>query len=301
MNTYGRFIASYLTWNLDNFLLGWRFGPTPLGFYKKAYDLFILPVNQLSAPLTVVAVSTLSRLTADPEQYRRYFLRALSTLAFVGMGLGACLTLVGRDFIVLLLGPQWEEAGRIFTFFGPGIGVMLLYYTHGWIHVSIGRADRSFRWGVIEITVTALFFLLGLPWGPVGVAMGWVASLWVLAVPGLWYAGRPAQLRIAPMLGVVWKYIVASAMAYCAAALILPHIAGLAGASGPLATATRLVVSGGVFGALYLCAVILVHGGCAPISHVVGLLSEMVGPIRERYASRATTVARSSTEGHPAV
>src|SRR5205814_7816204 len=62
MHTYGRFTTSYLTWNLDNFLLGWRFGPAPLGVYKKAYDLFILPVNQLSSPLTAVAVSALSRL-----------------------------------------------------------------------------------------------------------------------------------------------------------------------------------------------------------------------------------------------
>src|SRR4029453_18466002 len=60
MHTYGRFVASYLTWNLDNFLVGWRFGAAPLGYYKKAYDLFILPVNQLSSPLTGVAVSTLS-------------------------------------------------------------------------------------------------------------------------------------------------------------------------------------------------------------------------------------------------
>ncbi|PYR76116.1 MAG: lipopolysaccharide biosynthesis protein, partial [Acidobacteria bacterium] len=119
MNTYGRFIASYLTWNLDNLLVGWRFGPAPLGFYKKAYDLFVLPVNQLSSPLTPVAVSSLSRLAGDPVQYRRYYLRALSILAFVGMGLATVLTLIGRDVILLLLGPRWTESGRIFTFFAP--------------------------------------------------------------------------------------------------------------------------------------------------------------------------------------
>ena len=176
MSTYGRFTANYFTWNLDNLLVGWRLGPVPLGFYKKAYDLFVLPTNQLSAPLTAVAVSVLSRLTRDPMQYRRYFLSALSTLAFVGMGLGADLTLIGKDLILLLLGPRWEESGRIFTFFGPGIGVMLLYFTHGWIHLSIGRADRWFRWGVVEFTVTGLLFLLGLPWGPVGIAVAWVLA-----------------------------------------------------------------------------------------------------------------------------
>ena len=76
-----------------------------------------MPVNQLSSPLTAVAVSSLSRLAGDPVQYRRYYLRALSILAFVGMGLATVLTLIGRDVILLLLGPRWTESGRIFTFF----------------------------------------------------------------------------------------------------------------------------------------------------------------------------------------
>src|SRR5439155_685733 len=117
-------------------------------------DLLVMPVNQLSSPLTAVAVSSLSRLAGDPVQYRRYYLRALSILAFVGMGLATVLTLIGRDVILLLLGPRWTESGRIFTFFAPAIGVMLLYYTNNWIHLSIGRADRCFRWGVVDITVT---------------------------------------------------------------------------------------------------------------------------------------------------
>ena len=169
MSTYGRFTASYFTNNLDNLLVGWRFGAAPLGFYKKAYDLFVLPTNQLSAPLTSVAVSTLSRLDPNSTQYRHYFLRALSALAFVGFGLGAGLTLVGGDLIRLLLGPGWEEAGRIFRFFGPGIGIMLLYFTHGWIHLSIGRADRWLRWGMVELSVTASLFLVGLTRGPIGI------------------------------------------------------------------------------------------------------------------------------------
>jgi O-antigen/teichoic acid export membrane protein len=295
MNTYGRFIASYLTWNLDNLLLAWRFGPTPLGLYKKAYDLFILPVNQLSAPLTVVAVSTLSRLTADVDQYRRYYLRALSTLAFIGMGLGACLTLVGRDLILLLLGERWSESGRIFTFFGPGIGIMLLYYTHNWLHLSLGRADRSFRWGIVEIAVTALFFVLGLRWGPIGVAVGWVASLWVLALPGLWYAGRPAQLGVAPIVGVVWKHVVASALAGTAAALVLPGIAmqGLE----PIAVAVRILATVAVFSAFYLSLVIVFYSGVGPIGEFAGLLREMISPSREPYVPDAAGVL-PSPEGH---
>ncbi len=285
LNTYGRFTASYLTWNLDNLLVGWRFGPNALGFYKKAYDLFILPTNQLSAPLTGVAVSTLSRLTRDPEQHARCFLRALSVLAFVGMGLGAGLTLTGKDLIRVLLGPGWEESGRIFTFFGPGIGIMLLYGTHGWIHLSIGRADRLFRWGLVELTVTGLLFLLGLQWGSVGIAVAWVASLWVLTIPALWYAGKPIHLGIGPVIGAVWKYVLASGLAGCATAAIIRGIPALAVTSGPMEAIGRIVAISALFAALYLGAVILLHRGYAPLCHIAELVRDMVGPGQRAFSS----------------
>ena len=41
MNTYGRFTLNYAARNMDNLLVGWRFGSQALGFYKKAYDLLI--------------------------------------------------------------------------------------------------------------------------------------------------------------------------------------------------------------------------------------------------------------------
>src|SRR5581483_6681660 len=131
---YLQFGLRYSTRNLDNLLVGWKFNAVALGFYKKAFDLFALSANQLTAPLDNVALAALSRLNQDPPRFRRYFANALGIIAFVGMAVSADLTLVGRDVVRLLLGPQWSESGTIFVLFGPGIGVMLLASTVGWIH-----------------------------------------------------------------------------------------------------------------------------------------------------------------------
>ena len=276
MNTYGHFAANYCTRNLDNFLVGWFFGPASLGFYKKAYDLCVLPVAQLSDPLNSVGMPVLSRLRDNPEQYRRYALRALSTLAFVGMALGAGLALSGRDLILVVLGPRWDESGKIFTFFAPGIGAMLLYLAYSWIHLSLGRADRLLRWGIIEFAVIGLLFVIGLRWGPVGVAMAWVVSSWTLAVPALWYAGRPAELRIAAIVGAVWKYVAASALAGVASAIILRQMPSLRSAPGWLGAVDRSVTASVLFAALYLGAVVLLHGSCDPLRQIVALVRDML-------------------------
>ncbi|PYV75763.1 MAG: hypothetical protein DMG96_16195 [Acidobacteria bacterium] len=276
LSVYGRFSVNYFARNMDNLLVGWRFQAQSLGFYKKAYDLFALPASLLVTSLTGVAVSALSRLNGNSAQYRRYFLSALEVLAFVGMGLAAYLTLVGKDLIRLLLGPGWESAGRIFTFFAPGIGAMLLYGTHGWIHLSIGRADRWFRWGIVEFVVTGLLFIGGLAWGPVGIAVAWAASFWILAIPGLWYAGKPIHLGITTVVVAVWKYLVASLLAGCASAIVIRTMPSFLTVSGSGEVALRILTTSLLFAILYSGAVIVLHQGYTPLYQVVGLLQEMV-------------------------
>jgi PST family polysaccharide transporter len=282
LHIYGRFSFNYTTRNTDNLLVGWRFGSASLGFYKKAYDLFLLPANQLMIPVSDVVLSTLSRLEKGSAEYRRYFLNGLSILAFVGLGGGTILTLAGRDLIRLLLGAKWGEAGYIFTFFGPGIGIMLIYFTSGLIHLSIGRADRWLRWVILEFGVTVLLFLLGLRWGPVGIASAWSLSFWILFIPAFMYAGKPIKFGVTPILATVWRYLVASLLAGGTTGVVVHVIPRLVGAPGLLGAFARIVTTFFLFAVLYLGAVILLHGGAEPLYKFGRLLPDMVPWMKSR-------------------
>ncbi len=275
-NVYLHFGFNYLTRNTDNLLVGYKFGAQVLGFYKRAYDLFVLAATQLLSPLSSVAVGVLSRVSSDREQFERYFLRALSLLAFVGMGVGADFCLIGRDFIRVLLGPQWDEAGKIFTLFGPGIGVMLLYNTHGWIHLAIGRPERWFRWGLIEFACTGSLFLMMLHWGPSGIAFAWTASFFILMLPGLWYAGKPIELNVWRMVSLVWKYFAASSGAALLTFAVVRNFHTPVALEGGPAAALRLVVTTAVFLVLYLLAVVVLHRGTKPIAETIAMLKYLV-------------------------
>lgn len=290
MNVYSHFSFSYFAGNTDNLLVGWRYGAGALGFYKKAFDLFYLPTCQLVSPMGAVAIATLSRFNRDRASYQRYFLAGMSVLAFVGMGIGADFTLVGKDLIRFLLGPAWTEAGRIFVFFGPGIGVMLLYNTHGWIHLSIGRPDRWFRWGVIEFLCTVGLFGIALPWGPRGIALAWTVSFFVLMLPAFWYAGKPIGFGAGPVLAVVWKFFSASLLAGCLTAWltrVLPLFLTMPGALGAF---TRLVSVSLLFFTLYLIAVVALHRSFDPLRQTARLIADLL-PGRAAMAPAASVEA----------
>jgi polysaccharide transporter, PST family len=273
VSVYGRFSLNYFSRNVDNLLVGWRFNAQALGFYKKAYDLFAL--SAIVQSLTSVAVSALRRLRQDEEKYRNYLVGALSVAGFVGLGIGGDMTLVGRDVILFLLGPKWDPAGRIFMYFGPGFGVMFLYGVHGWIHLSVGRPDRWVRWGLIEFLVTGLLFVVALPWGPVGIATMWSVSLWLLTLPAIWYAGRPIKLRMAPIVGAIWKFVVAASVAAAVTALVAAALPSLAEASDAVGALTRLLKVSALFALFYAIAVVGLHRSFAPLSKIVDLLREM--------------------------
>lgn len=276
LHTYGSFTVNYASRNTDNLLVGWRFSAQALGFYKKAYDLFALSASQLVSSISVVVVGALSRFNRDLVQYKRHLLAATTVMAFIGMGIGLDLTLVGKDVIRVLLGPGWGPSGRIFTFFGPGIGIMIIYYTHSWIHLSIGRPDRWFRWVIVEFAVTVALFVACLRYGPIGIASAWTASFWILTIPALWYAGRPIGLGVGPMLNAVWRFVAASVAAGIVTELIverLPHLEAMGGVGG---AALRIAVVSSFVAVLYVGAVVLLHGGLAPVRQIGLLIRDML-------------------------
>jgi PST family polysaccharide transporter len=194
------------------------------------------------------------------------------------MGIGADFTLVGRELIHIVLGPGWEEAGRIFVFFGPGIGVMLLYDTHGWIHLSIGRPERWLHWSLIEFTCTASLFLLTLRWGPSGVAFAWTLSYFLLMFPAFWFAGKPIGLDVKKVAKSIWRFFVASAGAGCVTVVLLKaaHIYGFESKDGASAAFVRLISISLVFFALYLGAVIALYRGLEPINETLDVLRDLL-------------------------
>ena len=290
MNVYSHFAFAYWTRNTDNLLVGWRYGAQSLGFYKKAYDLFVLAENQLLSPISAVAVSTLSRVSSDREQFQRYFVRAISVLALIGMGVGADFALVGRDLIRFLLGPGWEEAGKIFALFGPGVGVMLLYATQGWLHLSIGRPDRWFRWGFMEFVFNASLFLLALHWGPSAIALAWTVSYFLLMLPGFWYAGKPIGLGVGPLFAVIWRFFLASIAASFGTVLVIRYVSPVALAVGSSVAFVKMCLVSLLFFGEYALAVVVLHKGIKPIAETVELLHDL---LPERRASEAVAAAVS--------
>jgi O-antigen/teichoic acid export membrane protein len=197
-------VTNYFSRNADGALIGWAWGPMSLGLYNRAYSLLMLPLNQINAPLSGVTISTLSRSQGNSEEYRQIYCRIANLIVYATVPMLAILAVMSEPLIAVTLGPQWSEASAILSVLAiAAIGQPLLW-TAAWVHVSLGRTHRLRNWGLVTDPLCVLAFVVGLPWGAMGVATAYAVYVNAIVIPGMFYAlnGTPVGMR--DLLKAVW-------------------------------------------------------------------------------------------------
>lgn len=271
IQVYCNFSLEYVTRNIDKVLLGKFHGSELLGNYDRAYYLSLMPANQLLTPLHSVALATLSRLRNDRERFTAYYTKAVSMIAFLGTIVAVILTFSAQDLILLLLGPEWAEAGRVVMALGPGIAAMLVYGTHSWLHLSLGTPNKWLRWNIFASVLTITAFIIAAPFGAVAMGIAYSARAYVLTLPALWYAGRPIQLSLKVLTSSIWAYFV-SAISVCVFWLYLSaYWLSLKGLLAGLSPLNRVVMTSCIISFLYVAIVIILQRGLGSIREILSL------------------------------
>ncbi|HUQ31818.1 MAG TPA: lipopolysaccharide biosynthesis protein [Pyrinomonadaceae bacterium] len=219
-NLTGYNFLNYFSRNTDNLLIGRLWGSQQLGLYSRAYQLLLLPLDQVCSPLDGVAVTALSKLTDTPERYSRAYLRILEKLAMVTMP-GVALMVATSDWLVhVMLGPKWVETGRIFAVLGVVGMLEPISLSIGWLLISQGRTRRILQWGIIDSALSLLSIGAGLPWGAFGVAVSYSLAGFFLRKPLLfWFACRTGPVRVSDFYRAILPSL-------CAAICVLAAVFG---------------------------------------------------------------------------
>jgi O-antigen/teichoic acid export membrane protein len=204
-------MINYFGRNLDNILIGWRWGSVSLGLYSKAYSLLLLPIQQISAPLTAVAIPALSRLQKEPERFRTFYRKGLALATMVSMPIVGFSFVASEEVIYIVLGQQWTGIVPIFrvlsigaflgTTYGPGTG---------WVYVALGNVRRQLVVGAFSTGLLLLAFVAGLPWGPIGVAAAFSLHSLFWRIPSVLICFRGTFLTLTDFMAPIWRPSVAS-------------------------------------------------------------------------------------------
>lgn len=195
MTAYG--FVNYFARNLDTILIGWRWGAEPVGLYSRSYSLLLLPLGQITAPISSVAVPVLSRLQDENTEFKTYYLRMVKVVAYISMPVVIAMGVLADELILFLLGEKWSAASELFQILAFAAFLQPVISTVGWVYVSLARVKIMLYWGTVSTLLTAVFMLVGLPYGATGVAISYSICTWVLLLPSLYiaYKGTPVSIK----------------------------------------------------------------------------------------------------------
>lgn len=234
----------YATSNVDAVLVGAVWGKVELGLYSRAYQLLMVPLNQVNAPLTRVALSVLSRIQEDKARFAHYVGRAQLVVCYVTMLGLAVAAALAEPLVVVLFGAGWEGVAPIFTLLAIGGIFRAASAVAYWTYLATALTGALFRLQLWTRPLMVGVIAAGTPWGGRGVAAGAAVAYAGYWVASLLDVGRRAQLPVRQFFSkALFAMLVvaapAAAAAWSASRVVEGPLGrvlvGLAGAVGALA------------------------------------------------------------------
>ena len=216
-NITGFNCVNYFSRNLDNVLIGRYWGSAELGLYAKAYQLILLPIEQINNPITSVALPALSRLQSDIASYCRYYYKAVFCMASLSMPMIGLMFVTADSLILLLLGEQWTGVVPLFQLLMPAAFNSTLGAALGWAYQSLGTVNRQLRWGIVSSAANVILFMIGVRWGAIGVAAAYGLSRPIFLVVAFAYCFHGTPLRLSNLA----KTLAHPAIAFASATIVV--------------------------------------------------------------------------------
>jgi PST family polysaccharide transporter len=246
--------VSYVAVNADKLLIGRVLGTEALGLYGRTFNLINFPSETLNMTAGEVAFAALSRTKDEPERFRRYFLKIYALVVTLSVPMTIIFGLFADDLVEVVLGPKWTAAAEIFRLLAPTFFVFAILSPLRWLLNSLGLIRRGLIIASVFTPLVIFAVLIGLPYGPTGVAAAYSTAMGIKLIPFMAWAVRGTGVRVREILASLSRPLAASAAA--TAVIFATH-----GFYAPVHPAVlRLALELGVFGAIYVPAMLLFGG-----------------------------------------
>jgi O-antigen/teichoic acid export membrane protein len=247
-------LVVYVAYNLEKVLLGRFWGVQALGLYGRAYQLISIPTDSFNASIGGVALSALSRVQNDARRLRECFLKGYSLLLTITVIVTTGWLVFADDLILVVLGPKWSDTVAISRLLAPTILVFALINPAAWLLFALGYVGRSLKIALVIAPLMITAYLLGLPYGPTGVAFAYSAVMTLWVVPHVIWCTHGTPVSAVDMFRVAVRPLVSAALAAAAAIAVRSEVSALPNAL------VRLASGGGVLVIVYFATLLFVFG-----------------------------------------
>lgn len=203
LNLTGFHFVNYFHRSLDNVLLGVFSGATAVGFYSRAYSLFMLPVTGLTAPIGTATIPALSRTVDDPPRWRTIYLTTLTGVTIIACPVAYVFFIFPFETVDLLYGEGWRPSAEVLKILAPVIVLQAIYSSIQWVYLSRGDTAGLLRASIPIAIMFAISFAIGSQYGMTGLASAYVIASAIATPIWIWLGCRKTIINPWHILGLV--------------------------------------------------------------------------------------------------
>ncbi len=200
-NLVGGQMLAYASNNVDSVVIGSTLGPGPLGLYNRAFQLLVLPLYQINAPITRVALPVLSRLVDDPPRYRQFLLTGQTAMLNLVSAILAFAAAQAPSVVLVALGPRWLETAGLFQVLAIAGFFTMAGYACYWVYLSQGLTHQHLRLSLVTRPLQIAMIVGGAQGGLYGVAWAYTAAVVLQWPANLWWLHRVSDAPV----GQIWR------------------------------------------------------------------------------------------------
>lgn len=168
--------VAYLSRNTDTVLVGRFLGPASLAQYAMAYRVLVIPVQFLGQTVNRVLFPVLSRLQGDRAALGRELTRTTALLALATIPAMTLVACAAGQLVLLVLGPAWLPAAPVMAVLALAGARETVYYSTPVLMRAAGEAGLGLRFQLLSTAVQVVGIVAGLPFGMLGVAVGYAVA-----------------------------------------------------------------------------------------------------------------------------
>jgi len=202
-------IVNFFSAQGDRFLVGAYIGVDSLGYYSQANRLVRYPLDTAAIVYRRVLVPAMSKDQNDNRRLRAAFLRSTGASAVTVVPFTLLAAVLAEPLILALPGEQWLPAVPLLRLLAIVGLINTVAGQSGVVFMVKGRTDMLLYWGTTAAAITMAGYIIGLQWGVVGVAWGYVIAMSLLILPSFYF---PMKLIDTPMR-MLWHQLKRIALA----------------------------------------------------------------------------------------
>lgn len=187
-----------ITAGADRFLLGKFWGAGAVALYRQAYQLLVVPMDQLLGPVFQVTQPGLSMLQAEDAKYRHFYQKVLTVVCIATMPVSLFVAATAAEITSVLLGPRWLECTDVLVILSLATFIKEPVAWSAHVLITRGHSRKYLQLTVLQNVTLIVFMLIGVRWGITGLAAANLMATYLLAVPTTYLSlqGSPVTLRI---------------------------------------------------------------------------------------------------------